>query len=183
MEALRRWRALPAERRPGTPQRLASLYERHVAQEGREERFMIFGSFLVTFGAVRFITHSIRARRFQRIFRNFSAGGGGLHLHHLVFGIVGLLVTGEIATGFHPRRRAACNAVSALFGASSALTVDEFALWLNLQDVYWAREGRESIDAAVVTAAAAFMAFDGRALFAAMGQDSVRLLRVFTARA
>src|SRR5437870_4778874 len=159
-ESMRDLYALPAHERPGTPQRLVHLYRKHIVEEQREERFLIFSSFMLTFSAVRFITHSIRAHRFTRIFHNFSAGGGGLHLHHLVFGIVGLLATGELATGFRPQRRGQRDLLAILFGASSALTMDEFALWLNLKDVYWAEQGRESIDAAIVTVGASFMAFD-----------------------
>ena len=182
MTSLRELQALPAEHRPGTPQRVRHLYRRHVYESGREERFVIFGSFLTTFAVARFITHSIRSHRFSRLFRNFSAGGGSLHLHHLVFGIAGLLVTGELAAGFHPQRRQARNLLSLLFGASSALTVDEFALWLNLEDVYWAKEGRESVDAAVLTAAASFMAFDGRQLLTAFAKDLGRLARAVAPR-
>ncbi len=174
-------RAAPAAARPGTPQRLAHLYETHVVRQGREERFLIAVSFLATFLSVRFITHSIRAHRFRRILHNFSAGGG-VHLHHLVFGIVGLLLGGHIAIGFQPQRQAARRPLALLFGASAALTIDEFALWLNLQDVYWAKQGRESVDAAIVSGGAAVLASTGRGLFRAMAHDTALLLRDATGR-
>ena len=127
-------RALPPERRPGTPQRLAHLYREHIVAQRKEQRFLIFSSFLVSFSTVRFITHSIRDQRFRRAFHNVS-GRGGLHLHHLVFGILGLLATGEVANGYHPAARWAENVLAGGYGVSAALTVDEFALWLNLEDV------------------------------------------------
>jgi hypothetical protein len=166
MESIQQLQQLPAEHRPGTPQRLRFLYHKHVVEEQREQRFLILASFIVTFSLVRFITHSIRAHRFTRIFRNFSTGNGGLHLHHLVFGIVGLMLGGEISNGYDPHRRRARNLLATLFGTSTALTMDEFALWLNLQDVYWAKQGRESVE--------------GRSLFTQMGRDTQRLWRAFT---
>jgi hypothetical protein len=74
---------------------------------------------------------------------------GGLHVHHLVFGIVLLLVTGfvlALAPG-----TPWLEIVAAGFGIGAGLTLDEYALWLHLEDVYWAEEGRRSVDA-VVTA-------------------------------
>jgi hypothetical protein len=173
--------AAPATARPGTPQRLAHLYEVHVVRQGREERFLIASSFLTAFLTVRFITHSIRAHRFRRFLHNFSAGGG-VHLHHLVFGIVGLLLSGHISAGFNPQKQAARRPLALLFGTSAALTIDEFALWLNLQDVYWAKQGRESVDAAIVTGSAAVLATSGRGLFRAMAHDTALLWRDATRR-
>lgn len=174
-------RAAPAAARPGTPQRLAHLYEVHVVRQGREDRFLIASSFLAAFLTVRFITHSIRAHRFRRFLRNFSAGGG-VHLHHLVFGIVGMLLSGHISTGFNPQKQAARRPLAVLFGTSAALTIDEFALWLNLQDVYWAKQGRESVDAAIVAGGAAVLATSGRGLFHAMARDVALLWRDATRR-
>ena len=79
---------------------------------------------------------------------------GGRHLHHMVFGIGGLLGTGYlwlllIGTDYHAERRAS-RATALSYGLASALTLDEFALWLNLQDVYWAKQGRASLDAAAI---------------------------------
>ena len=75
-----------------------------------------------------------------------------LHIHHLVFGIILLLVSGLLGIGF-PTVQKINKFASVLFGIGAALTLDEFALWLNLQDVYWARQGRESIDAVIVFSA------------------------------
>ncbi len=182
MKTLTRLRAIPLADRPGTPQRLRGLYNEYIVKGEREQRFIILSSFLCTFAVVRFITHSIRAHRFRWLLRNFTSGGGSFHLHHLVFGILGLIGSGELASGFDLKSRRRRNLLAYLFGASTALTVDEFALWLNLQDVYWAKEGRESVDAAIITAAGAFFVFDGRALFGAMGKDIAELVRIVAGR-
>ena len=127
--------------------RLAELYTFHFQNERRERLFLASVGFLVTFGIVRGITHLIRAG--VGPFHNVSSGG--LHIHHLVWGILLLLVVGyiwliEAGTG--------SNLLSSLtaagYGVGAALALDEFALWLNLQDVYWTGPGRESIDAVVI---------------------------------
>ncbi|GAC1476558.1 MAG: hypothetical protein PVS3B2_05180 [Candidatus Dormibacteraceae bacterium] len=99
------------------------------------------------FGIVRTITHLIRAN--VGPFHNVSTGG--LHIHHLVWGILLLLVVGyvwliEVGTGSN--WIASLSAIA--YGAGAALALDEFALWLNLQDVYWTNAGRQSIDAVVI---------------------------------
>jgi len=79
----------------------------------------------------------------------------GRHIHHLVWGILLLLAVGyctlaEVGTGNSPASIFFSRLLSILYGVGAALTLDEFALWLNLQDVYWARQGRESIDAVIL---------------------------------
>jgi hypothetical protein len=168
--------AKPEERRPGTPQRLAYLYRTHLIHTDREDDFLIWSSFSLTFLVVRFITHSIRDKRFTRVFRNVG-GGGGRHIHHLVFGISGLLVVGYIATGRHPMRAALRRVESILYGMAAALTLDEFALWLDLQDVYWAKQGRMSVDAAILTSTVMGMGVTGRGLLKGMAHDTSVLWR------
>ena len=98
---------------------------------------------------VRVMTHSIRAGIGP--FRNIIPGGR--HIHHMTFGIVGLLMVGYLwmmEIGTTTTKRRSSRLTSGFYGAGAALTVDEFALWLNLQDVYWAKQGRESIDAVIL---------------------------------
>ena len=64
---------------------------------------------------------------------------GGLHLHHLVPGIILVIVTGYLSNAVH--LRAARTTVAIFFGIGAALTLDEFALWLHLKDVYWTGRG------------------------------------------
>jgi hypothetical protein len=73
---------------------------------------------------------------------------GGLHVHHLVFGIALMLVCGFVLA-LQPDSPW-FELVAAGFGIGAGLTLDEYALWLHLDDVYWAEEGRRSVDAVVV---------------------------------
>jgi hypothetical protein len=113
---------------------------------------MFIGSvaFFAGFAGARAVTHAIRAG--VGPFHNLSVGGR--HLHHLVFGIGGLLGTGYLwllLIGVDPwRQRPTSRVTAAAYGLASALTLDEFALWLDLRDEYWARQGRKSVDAAAV---------------------------------
>jgi hypothetical protein len=75
---------------------------------------------------------------------------GGLHVHHLVFGIVILLAAG-FALALQPPSPW-LEIFAAGFGIGAGLTLDEYALWLHLEDVYWAEEGRRSVDAVIIAA-------------------------------
>ncbi|HEX2648076.1 MAG TPA: hypothetical protein VHO95_12685, partial [Candidatus Dormibacteraeota bacterium] len=104
-------------------------------------------SFLVTFAVIRAITYSIRAG----IGPVHNVSAGGTHIHHLVWGILLLLLVGYVwllEIGVGSSWVASLTAIA--FGVGAALTLDEFALWLNLRDVYWDRQGRESIDAVLI---------------------------------
>ena len=70
----------------------------------------------------------------------------GNHVHHQVFGILIIIGTGIVLVSKAPRG-AGLDVAAAVFGAGIGLTVDEFALWLHLEDVYWSHEGRKSVDA------------------------------------
>ncbi len=126
---------------------LKRIYGFHFHNERRERLFLASLGFLITFGIVRGITHLIRAGIGP--FHNVSTGG--LHIHHLVWGILLLLVVGYvwlIEAGIGSNWLAGTTAFA--YGVAAALTLDEFALWLNLQDVYWTGSGRWSIDAVVI---------------------------------
>jgi hypothetical protein len=75
---------------------------------------------------------------------------GGLHVHHLVFGIVLMLLCGFVLA-LQPGSPWS-EIVAAGFGIGAGLTLDEYALWPHLEDVYWAEQGRRSVDAVVVAA-------------------------------
>ncbi|MGA8117863.1 MAG: hypothetical protein WCA46_29860 [Actinocatenispora sp.] len=137
-------------RRPAPPTslwaRLSHVYARRV---GPAERALLlsWAAFGVTFGVARSVTHLLRRRDAG------SGGSGGIviagrHIHHYNFGIALLIAVGAIAVhGQRPLRRHPL--VAAAYGTGTALIVDEFALLLDLQDVYWAREGRSSVDVAL----------------------------------
>jgi hypothetical protein len=103
------------------------------------------GAYLVTFLLTRFVTRAIRTGRGP--FRDASVGG--VHLHHEVYGIFLLLGTGATLLTYAPTGGWR-HVVAVLFGIGAALTLDEFALWLHLEDVYWSREGRSSVDAVLI---------------------------------
>jgi hypothetical protein len=105
---------------------------------------ILLGSFVVTFLLVRHVTSQIRAGRG----RYADIGVGDLHLHHMVWGVGLVLVSGTVAFAYRPEWPV--NVAPAVgFGIGAALLLDEFALILYLRDVYWADEGRGSIYAVI----------------------------------
>lgn len=118
---------------------------------GPRERAVLWSwvGFSVTFGTVRTITYSIRRGRGP--FRNVSLGGE--HLHHYLWGIAALAGVGALAVRGDDRTRRH-PVVAATYGSGLALIVDEFALLLDLEDVYWSQEGRISVDLGVGLVAA-----------------------------
>ncbi|MGH3398426.1 MAG: hypothetical protein ACRDPO_27440 [Streptosporangiaceae bacterium] len=115
--------------------------------EGPSLRPMLwmFLAILATFLITRTVT---------RLIRSGSGGRAGLgnvriagtHIHHQVFGILIIIGTGIVLVSERPQG-AALDIAAAIFGVGVGLTVDEFALWLQLEDVYWTSEGRKSVDA------------------------------------
>lgn len=104
-------------------------------------------AFVVTFLVTRVVTRMIRAHRGP--FRNLHVGS--LHVHHEVYGIFLMLVTGALEFAYRPPSPW-LEVLAVAFACGAALTLDEYALWLRLQDVYWTNEGRTSVDAVLVTA-------------------------------
>jgi len=118
-------------------------YGHYVYRAGREPLFFLLLAFLLTFAIARTFTRLGRARGWG------SGSVQGVHLHHLVPGIVVSLAAGTAIIGFRPGDDSML-LLSALFGVGAALTLDEFALILHLDDVYWTREGRGSIEATLM---------------------------------
>jgi hypothetical protein len=109
---------------------------------------VLLSAFLLTF---LFIRTSARLMRSPKVpwWPGSVTTESGLHLHHLVWGIVLLLLTGFLGFVLSPANPST-EILAALFGIGAGLTLDEFALWVHLKDVYWAAEGRSSFDAVVV---------------------------------
>jgi hypothetical protein len=148
------------------------IYRKHFSDPCRERQFLSAASFTVTFATTRTITHAIRANRGP--FRNITPGGR--HIHHMTFGILGLLGVGYLwmrEIGIGTEHRSGSRATALVYGAGSALTLDEFALWLNLADDYWTTQGRESIDAVALFGSLLTMGVFGRDFLA----ELVRLAR------
>ena len=149
--------------------RLGSLLRQHVADRPRRRLFLSSVSFFLTFAIVRGMVFCIRRQipPFHYIVMS------GRHIHHLVPGILILLAVGygwlcEFGTGGGSSSLFASHLMSLLYGVGAALTLDEFALWLNLKDVYFVREGRSSIDAVVLFGSLLAIGGWGAPLFAAL---------------
>ncbi len=105
-------------------------------------------AFTGTFGLARAITHAIKDGKGSNI------SVGGLHLHHYMWGILTVSGVGAVALRGNDRLRRHL-ALATAYGAGLALIVDEFALLLDLEDVYWSKQGRVSVDLAITLSAAA----------------------------
>jgi hypothetical protein len=136
---------------------IGSLYDRAIVDTGRQPEFLFFVAFLVTFGFIRTSAHLIRA---QVRWWPGNVEVGGTHIHHLVWGILLLLIAGWVGVTVAPDSPWH-EILAVLFGIGTGLTLDEFALWLNLKDVYWSAQGRRSIDAVIVAATITGMALVG----------------------
>jgi hypothetical protein len=142
---------------------LHALYYKHFGDRRKERQLFSTGAFFTTFAAVRGITHAIRAERGP--FKNITPGGR--HIHHMTFGITGLLSVGYLwllEIGIKEDRRSS-RVTSVIYGGGAALTLDEFALWLNLEDDYWTKQGRESIDAIVLFGSLLSLSVLGKGFF------------------
>jgi hypothetical protein len=133
---------------------MAGLSHRRHEAYGRLDRKSQIGlvgwsAFTTTFSGVRVLTHAIRANRGP--FRNISVGGS--HLHHYMWGILMVGSAGGLALTLQPTEDSTTT-LATVYGAGAALIVDEFALLLDLQDVYWAKQGRISVDIGVGVIAA-----------------------------
>ena len=127
-------------------------YDATFVQTGRSPALWALVGFLVTFALVRTITRRIHARQAARAEGSGPVKDvfiGGVHVHHQVWGILLVLVSGLLTFRFRPESPW-IDVLALVFGAGAALTLDEFALWFHLDDVYWSTEGRKSIDAILV---------------------------------
>ena len=143
---------------------MGGWYQHVLADTGRAPAVWMLAGFLVTFFVTRGITRRIHARATahepdgQQQAPAAPRRGlsdiyiGGVHIHHQVWGILLVLATGLLEFRYTPQAPWA-EVLAALFGAGAALTLDEFALWFNLHDVYWTKSGRKSIDAVLIAGA------------------------------
>ena len=137
---------------------VGSLYQEGIVETGRESEFLCICAFLLSFGFIRTSAHMIRAQ--VSWWPGNVETKGGLHIHHMVWGIIALLVFGYLGVAVNPDTP--WREVSAIgFGVGAGLTLDEFALWLNLKDVYWKKQGRRSIDAVIVATALSLLVLVG----------------------
>ena len=131
---------------------IARAYDRSIQAPGKELHFLVLMAFVLSFGFIRTSAHMIRAQ--VSWWPGNVETKGGTHVHHLVWGILLLLSMGYLGISTD-QPAPGSSSWRSRFGIGMGLTLDEFALWLNLEDVYWSEKGRQSIDAVVVTTCAA----------------------------
>ncbi|MDX6223275.1 MAG: hypothetical protein QOD91_2329 [Frankiales bacterium] len=134
---------------------IAQLWHQRIVLTGREPQVLVLGAFLVTIAFARLAAHAVH--RGWRVARDVHVRG--VHVHHFVPGILLVLVTGYLAIAINVQ--AGRRLFDIGFGVGAGLTIDEFALWLHLDDVYWTDNGRKSVMAIVVVAAAAGLVLVG----------------------
>ncbi|MFE2215648.1 hypothetical protein ACFW93_27330 [Streptomyces canus] len=122
--------------------------DRNIVEPGKLPLLLALTAFVLTFLITRVVTRLIRAGKGP--FGNVSTGG--VHIHHVVPGVVLTVVGGfgAVTSGRHGFVAGLCAVV---FGMGAGLVLDEFALILHLDDVYWTEEGRKSVEVVVLTAA------------------------------
>ena len=157
---------------------LREIYQRQFGETRRERLFLASLGFFTAVLVVRGITIAIHND--VGPFHNVSMHGR--HIHHLVWGILLLLLVGytwllEIGTGATGSWRWAGRLTSMLYGVAAALTLDEFALWLNLSDVYWQRQGRESYEAMALFGGVLAIGVFGKPFFAGILREGTRPFR------
>jgi uncharacterized BrkB/YihY/UPF0761 family membrane protein len=124
------------------------LHLRHHLSSRRERAMFATLGFFVALALTRGITTWLH-------YHGAGANGGiiidGVHIHHEAFGIIGLILLSYgwlLLYGLEPEPNRRWFRLTGLaYGICTALILDEFALWLNLKDVYWQRQGRESVEA------------------------------------
>ncbi|MFI6738073.1 hypothetical protein ACIBI9_34555 [Nonomuraea sp. NPDC050451] len=128
---------------------MGNWFEHNIVATGRLPLFCYFVTLIVAFIATRINVRLIRAK--VGWFRNVNVGE--MHIHHVVFGVVLMLVGGVSGLIVSSASQVGYAAAACIFGIGSALVLDEFALILHLHDVYWEEEGRTSVDAVFIAIA------------------------------
>jgi hypothetical protein len=132
--------------------RLGYLIRATIPDRPRQRMFIASVSFLITFAGVRVLVHRIASHEGRMQWVTVH----GMHIHHLVWGILILLLVGygwllDLGWSNSPESIFFGRLMAVSYGVGAALTLDEFALWLSMEpDAYWTREGRLSIDAVII---------------------------------
>ncbi|AXI71203.1 hypothetical protein ACFY9H_13155 [Streptomyces bacillaris] len=144
---------------------MGNWWHTNIAEPGKLPLLLALAAFVLTFAITRTITRMIRAGKGP--FRNITPGG--LHIHHVVPGVVLTVVGGfgAVAAGRHGVAAGIC---AVIFGVGAGLVLDEFALILHLDDVYWTEEGRRSVEVVVLTASLVVLVLAG---FSPLGVNDV----------
>jgi hypothetical protein len=121
----------------------------HLLDPAKRPLFLLLIGFIVTFAVARLNSRLARAHGGSGLHMGSIVTPGGLHIHHAVFGVIGMVVAGILVFAVQPASPW-LEMLAFVFGCGAALTLDEFALILHLEDVYWTGEGRKSIDATIL---------------------------------
>jgi hypothetical protein len=156
--------------------RLYAVYKERFPEPRRERLFLASLGFFVSVFVVRGITLAIH----NNIGPFHDVSMHGRHIHHMVWGILLLLTVGycwlvELGTDSSDSGPLAGRLTAMLYGVAAALILDEFALWLNLSDVYWQREGRESYEAMALFGSLLAMGLLGGPLLRGLVREGARL--------
>jgi hypothetical protein len=159
------------------PSRFIALYRRHFREHRRERMFLASASFFVIFGATRFLIH-----RSQATGAPIELWIGGIHVHHYVWGIALLLLVGylwliQVGTGMSRESHRLGRITAVLYGVGAAMTLDEFAMLLHLEDRYWGPAGRASRDAVMLFGALVSAGLWGGPFWRALLRQSQRVWR------
>lgn len=155
-----------------------TLTQDFLGKPGQRAGFLVLAGLLVGF---LFIRTSARLIRMQVSWWPGNVEtSSGLHIHHLVWGILGMMLAGFLTFSFQPDSPW-IEMLAVGFGICCGLTLDEFALWLHLEDVYWSEEGRSSVDAVIVAVLIGWMLVVGAAPFDSGEQGSVSAIVVAVA--
>jgi hypothetical protein len=157
---------------------ITDFWNDQLVANDRQGVFLVLVGFVGSFAFIRMSTRMIRAE--VSWWPGNIESESGLHVHHLVFGIITMMVAGTV--GFAAFGHSPLTEICAFFfGIGAGLTIDEFALWVYLEDVYWAEEGRSSIDATVIAAALIGMIVLGINPFASGGEGATAIEQIVTA--
>ncbi|ORV55991.1 hypothetical protein AWC05_12660 [Mycobacterium florentinum] len=140
--------------------RVAHWFSHDIVHGGRLPLLCCLVAFILTFFVtrtfVRFIRHRVASGRPAKWWQPRNVHIGGLHIHHVTFGVVLVMISGLTLVTLSVNGDEPENTVSAiLFGIGAALVLDEYALILHLSDVYWEEDGRTSVDAVFAAVAVA----------------------------
>ncbi|MFG2562804.1 hypothetical protein [Streptomyces sp. NPDC048496] len=131
-------------------------FDQNFVEPGKLPLLLALAAFVLTFAVTRLITRMIRAGKGP--FRNITPGG--VHIHHVVPGVVLTVIGGfgAVSSGRHGVGAGIC---AVIFGMGAGLVLDEFALILHLDDVYWSEQGRQSVEVVVLTTALVLLLLGG----------------------
>jgi hypothetical protein len=129
---------------------IVDWYRDNIIDAEKQPMLLMFLAFLLAFGFIRFSVRMIRA---QVSWWPGNVTPGGLHIHHVVFGLAMMLIAGVGSFSQIGGDSPWAEVFAIVFGIGAALVLDEFALILHLEDVYWAEKGRQSVDAVFLGAA------------------------------